>query len=120
MSDLALDDLHDLSISGDGAFTLVHDAQYVRQALEIRLKHFRGEWFRDANTGTDWWEQILGKATDLSRRAELRRRILATPLVQALTRLDLTYDHARRITSVEFEVQLETGEPLEARFEVTS
>lgn len=118
MSDLALDAAGDLALT-DGRLSLAYDETYVRQSLEIRLKHFRGEWFRDQNAGTAWYEQILGSATDLARRAELRRRLLGTPRVEALTRLDMQLDRARRALEIDFAVQLDTGLPVEVRFEVT-
>lgn len=120
MSDLALDDSHDLVLDADDAFALVYDEGYVRQSLTVRLKHFKGEWFRDQNLGTDWYGQVLGKASDMTRRAELRRRILGTERVVALTRLDIALDRQRRVLMVDFEVQLDTGLPLEARFEVAA
>lgn len=119
MSDLALDSSGDLALTSD-ALDLVYDDDYVRQALSIRLKHFRGEWFRDQNAGTAWYEQILGNGTDLSRRAELRQRILGTPRVASLTRLNVVSDHARRSLEIDFEVQLDSGVPVEVRFEVTT
>jgi hypothetical protein len=118
MSDLALDVSGDLLLEGD-RFGLVYNAEYVKQALEVRLKHFRGEWFRDQATGTDWYDQILGNASDLARRAELRRRILGTPRVAALTRLALSPDRQRRVMTIDFEVALDTGLPVEIRFEVS-
>jgi hypothetical protein len=124
VSDLALDETGDLQLTAVGgsetALELVRDAAYVRQSLAIRLKHFRGEWFRDVNAGTDWYDQILGKATDLSRRAELRRRLLGTPGVVALPRLSLQLDGVRRSLTVDFEVQLESGESLADQFEVAT
>jgi hypothetical protein len=119
MSDIALDTSGDLLVTDD-ALGLVYDDAYVRQSLEIRLRHFRGEWFRDQNAGTGWYEQILGNATDLARRAELRRRILGAPRVAALTRLQLTLDQVRRAMTIDFEVQLDSGLPLEIRFEVSA
>lgn len=119
MSDLALDDAGDLLLTSD-ALGLVYDDAYVRQALEVRLKHFRGEWFRDQGAGTDWYGQILGNASDLMRRAELRRRILATPRVAALARLDMQLDSRRRVLEIDFEVRLDSGLPLEIRFEVAA
>lgn len=119
-ADIALDPLTgDLRLSGD-ALSLVVDADYVAQVLVIRLKHFRNEWFRDQNAGTDWYGRVLGKSSDLSRRAELRARILSTPYVRALTRLDMSLDPRTRTLTVDFEVQLDDGEPLEASFEVSA
>lgn len=112
--------LYDPGVAADpSSLGLVYDEAYVRQSLEIRLKHFQGEWFRDQNAGTDWHGRILGKASDLARRAELRRRILSAPRVAALTRLDLELDSRTRALGIEFEVQLDSGLPLEVRFEVT-
>lgn len=119
MSDIALSEDGDILLD-EGALALAYDDTYVRQSLEIRLKHFRGEWFRDQSAGTAWYEQILGKSTDLARRAELRRRILGTPRVLALTRLALTLDTVRRVLEIDFEVQLDSGLPLEIRFEVAA
>ena len=118
MSDIALTQDGDLRLD-TGRLSLVYDETYVAQSLEIRLKHFQGEWFRDQSAGTDWYGQILGNATDLSRRAELRRRILGSPRVVGLTRLQLEHEPVRRAMTIEFEAQLDTGLPVESRFEVT-
>ncbi len=118
MSDLALDDAGDLLVE-DGDLQLVLNEEYVRQSIAVRLKHFTGEWFRDQNLGTDWYGQILGDSSDLSRRAELRRRILGTSRVATLTRLGLALDAERRVLTVDFEAQLDSGAPVEMQMQVT-
>jgi hypothetical protein len=66
-----------LIVNGKLQLVLDHDAR--KQCLIIALQHFMGEFFRDQTAGTDWLGTMIGKQTDIARRAELRRRCLSVP-----------------------------------------
>lgn len=102
MSDLALDDFHDLRIS---AFDLVllDGAEAVRQQLLIKLKLWRGEWFLDTEFGTPYLQSILGKQLTLSGAlAALRQSILEVSGVRSIQELSYNYSAQQRTLSVTF------------------
>jgi hypothetical protein len=102
MSDLALDDTHDLKIS---AFDLVllDGAESVRQQLLIKLKLWRGEWFLDTEFGTPYLQSILGKQLTLSGAiAALRQSILEVSGVRSIQELSYNYSAQQRTLSVTF------------------
>jgi hypothetical protein len=116
MADIALD-VHASDIALSSArFSLVYDADYRAQRLQIALRHVMGEFFRDQSAGTDYLGAILGKSTDLSRRAEYRRRVLQVPGIAEVTRIELTLDASTRKLSGEIECVQSDGEPLEVQF----
>jgi hypothetical protein len=95
---------------------LVYDAEYRAQRLRIALHHGMGEWFRDESAGTDYYGSILGKSTDLTRRAEYRRRILQVPGIAEVTRIELALDGSTRKLSGEIECVQADGTLLEIAF----
>jgi hypothetical protein len=103
---------NDVVFSGGRAET-VHDAEARAQRIGIALRHIRGEWFLDANAGTDYFGRILGKSTDLSRRAEIRRRILEIPGVREIRAITLHVDPRTRALSGDVEVLDQTGVQLD-------
>lgn len=120
MSDFRIDPAadNDITVAG-GRFEIVTGPEARAQRISIALKHFRGEWFLDANAGTDYFGRILGKSTDLSRRAELRRRILEIPGVHEIRSMNLSIDPRTRALSGSIEVLDETGVTLDVPVEVT-
>jgi hypothetical protein len=118
MSDLRIDPTagSDLVIT-DGKLQLVTGAEARAQRIGIALRHFKGEWFLDVNAGTDHWGRILGKSSDLSRRAEIRRRVLSVPGVREITSLDLQVDPRTRALSGTVQALDITGAALEVPVE---
>jgi hypothetical protein len=99
MSDFLLDpETHDLVFTA-GKLTVVRGPQGRAQRIRIALRHVRGEWFLDQNAGTDHFGKILGKSTDLSRRAEVRRRVLSVPGVREIESIELQVDPKTRALS---------------------
>lgn len=80
----------------DGDLVLLHGSKARAQRIYVAMAHFRGEWFLDLNAGTDYFGRILGKSSDLSRRAEFRRRILGVPGVVEITTMALSLDARTR------------------------
>lgn len=119
MSDIALNFQGDLIISS-GKIGLVYDSEYRRQRVAIALKHSMGEWFRDQGAGTDYDGAIRGKSTELSRRAEVRRRVLGVPGIAEITAMDTSMDASARRWSADIQAMEVDGQPLELRFDGTA
>lgn len=115
MADIAVDDDGELIMDGP-RLTMVYDDAYIAQRLRIAFRHSQGEYFRDLNSGTDYLGSILGKSTELSRRAEIRRRCLEVPGVREVTEMNLQLDGRTRILSGTVTVIKDDGAPLEVRF----
>lgn len=100
MSDFLIDPLnHRDLVFVDGRLTMITGADARRQRADIALRHFYGEWFLDQNQGTDHFGRVLGKSSDLSRRAELRRRLLGVPGIVEVQSMTLVVDPKTRALS---------------------
>lgn len=103
----------------NGQSSLIYDDESLRQRLDCRLRLVRGEWFQDLNEGTDYFGEVLGKTTELQRRAEFRRRILGTSGVDSIAQILLEHDGATRTVSGEIVVIKDDGYPLDVQFGAT-
>lgn len=56
----------------------IDDPLAIVQAVKTRLGLWLREWYLDLEDGTPWQDGILGKGTDMTADALLRRRILET------------------------------------------
>lgn len=111
-ADFKLDEFGDLAVENND-FVLVTGSDAVRQRMQIALRHVNGECFLDRDAGTQYYEKILGKSSDLARRAEFRRRLLQIPEIREITLLDLQVDPLTRALSGEIAVIQTSGETLE-------
>ena len=107
----------DLSFDNDGKLELVYDDADLIQRLRIRLQDVKGDWFRNTEYGTDWFGSILGKRSDVVRRAEIRRVLIETVGIQSVLRLELEYAGTDRSLTVDFTVLKMDGLTLDVRFE---
>ena len=108
MSAIALDDDHDIFVTG-GQLSRVSDVDEVVQKITTKLLHYLGEWWLDLNSGVPWFESILGESSDLAEaEAILRRVITSTEGVTTLEEFeaDLSPD---RVFSVTFEASTAFG-----------
>lgn len=96
MSDLEIDRTDRDLVFREGRLTVVKSRDARAQRIFIALAHFKGEWFLDQNAGTDMFGRILGRVSDLSRRAEYRRRLLGVPGVVEVTSIALRLDPRTR------------------------
>lgn len=79
-------------IATQGQMT-VKDVDAIRQNIETRLRLFLGEYFRDINDGTPWWQRILGKQQNLAiAEHEIRTRISQTDGVVRIEEFYATYE----------------------------
>ena len=61
MTDIILTTEHDLLIESGDIFLFTELDKLTVQKVKIRLLNYRGEWFRDVNTGVPYLQQILGR-----------------------------------------------------------
>jgi hypothetical protein len=113
-ADLKLDTATGDFSFANGDIELVYDDAELRQRLKLRLEDNVGDWFRDLSAGTDWFGSILGKRSNLTRRAELSQRVLGTDGVASIQRLDLTL--SGRALTVEIEAIREEGGTIAVQF----
>lgn len=86
-----LDENGDIVTSGT---QFISERDEIAQTIKTRLRLFLGEYFRDITDGTPWFEQILGKNTNVNaREAALRNRILNSPGVIRLTSFSTNFDN---------------------------
>lgn len=96
----SLDGTGDIMTSG---IQFVTGRDEIAQTIQTRLRLFLGEYFRDITDGTPWFEQILGKATNMNaREAALRQRVANTQGVIRLTAFntDFNIDEKKYTVSV--------------------
>jgi hypothetical protein len=93
---------NDIVTSGHHQF--LYDKSQVRQDIGTRLRMFMGEWFRDVDDGTGWFQFILGTPTSISASAEIKRRISQTVGVRLIMQYNADYDRASRKYSGAVEV----------------
>jgi hypothetical protein len=95
-----------------GTLQYVTGLAAVRQAVRIRLQAFLGEWFLDTTVGTPLLQQVLGQKNPNPAvlHGVFRARILGTPGVAALQKLELTFDRRARTLRVDFVASCDFGE----------
>lgn len=83
----------------------------IAQTIQTRLKLFLGEYFRNIQDGTPWFEKILGKFENLNAvEAILRNRIVTTEGVSRLLSFSLDYDISARKLQITSFVLTQYGE----------
>lgn len=115
MSDIALNAAGDLDLTGN-KLHLVYDGDYRAQRMSIALRHRMGEYFRDQSAGTDYDGAIWSKSTELTRRAEVRRRVLQIPGIQEIVTMSTNLDRQTRRWSADIVCVQDDGTVLEQRF----
>lgn len=101
----------------NGNFVLIYDDDALIQRLRIRLQDVKGNWFRNTEYGTDWFGSILGKQSNVVRRAEIRRVLRETDGIRSVTRLELEFTSNIRDLVIDFTVLKTDGLSLDVRFE---
>jgi len=100
----------DLKIT-DGNLSLVDGTASIIQHLRIRLRFFLGEWFLDERIGIPYFERVLKKNPNRAVViATIRKVIISTPGVTAITDFDLSIDTATRIGQVSFKATTDAGD----------
>jgi hypothetical protein len=119
MSDFVInEDTGDVEVTA-GAIALTSGQDAIRQRLANQLRMVRGEWFLDANAGTDYYNEIFGKKPFIQIDNELTRAILSVDgVVEIVDTIDYNFDSTRRVLAVEFEV-ITTAGTIEFQTELT-
>ena len=111
MRTLALDPVTgDVAVSG-GQLQIADGVEALRQAIQMRLSIWAGEWFADRSVGVPYLRFLGVPGATTLAESLLRRAIATTPGVATLDRFSLTLD-ARRRARVSFEATAITGEPI--------
>lgn len=110
MRDLAVDPTSgDLVVTGD--VHAVSGRQAVAQAIGIRLKTYRGEWFLDTARGVPWFDEIMSKDPNLVATGEtLRREVSGTAGVLEVVAFSVALDRTTRTLSGSYTVTTDLGE----------
>lgn len=113
MSDLALaTNGHDLIIA-NGDLVIADGQDAIAQQLEIRLRFWFGEWFRDRQEGIDFLTFILVKNPQESIIVTLLAKVIrGTPGIVNLNTIVLNYDGSTRTMTVTFTCTCDTGKTL--------
>ena len=100
-------------INGDLVLTSDADPRgthYILQAVVMRLRMQRGEWFLDTQVGVPYREQVFVKTPDRAQiEATIQATILTTPGVLSITRFGSTFTRASRLLSISFAAQTVAG-----------
>lgn len=106
---LKLTDTDDLDFS-TGNLQIIGDAASIPQAIRLRLKFFKGEWFLDRDAGIPFFQDVLVKNPDPNvLQSVFRKALLDTPGVNAINELSLTRDAATRRLVLSFRVDTDAG-----------
>ena len=109
MSAFALDDSHDIHITG-GQLARAIGADFVVQSIETQLGLYLGEWWLNLGAGTPWFQTILISPADIANAERvLRDIILGTEGVTELVEFVGDFNTAARRFSVRFTVLTEFG-----------
>lgn len=105
--DIALDADGDIDLSSGDA-RLCDGLEAIAQHLKVRLRFIRGEWHLNTDEGVPYFEEIFEVGADL-RVVEsiIRRVVLGTAGITAITTMRLAPDYATRELAIE-DIEAET------------
>lgn len=119
MSDVALDDNHDLDIT-DAELRLVTDVdspEAIAQEQRIALQFHRGEWFLNTLVGIPYLTQVFVKNPSLAALNVLfTRAILSVPGTVELKELALNFDDDQRplrVLKIDYDSRAAEGVPID-------
>ena len=96
----ALDSNNDLQLV-NGRINIVEDGAEVVQSVRTRLQFYLGEWYLDRLKGVPWFQEILGKHSDIGNIESLiKQEITETPGFSTLTDFAMKFsdNSLRRLT----------------------
>lgn len=109
--DLAFDHKTSRFFQVAGDLVLTRDLDAIRQAVNVHLLLFRGEWFLDTSAGVPWFDRILVKSPNLKAiEAVFRSEIESVSGVTRVTAIDLTFDRSSRRLRVNWSASTDLGE----------
>ena len=109
MTDIYLDNNHDISLGSTGDLRLTVEDEKLKQRLTVYLQFLLGEWFLDTTQGIPYIQVIFeSTASDLSSvSALLRAEIKRIDGVQVINDLSIQLDRDKRELSVSLTVNSE-------------
>lgn len=108
MSAFALDTDHDIFVTA-GQLSRVTEIDEVVQKITTQLLHFLGEWWLDLNSGTPWFQSILGESPSGGEAESILKNVITNTLgVTELIKFKADIDSARAL-AVTFEAATEFG-----------
>ena len=81
---------------GQGKTNFITDINAVAQAIRTVLLLFQGEWWESVQSGTPWFQSILGHANSPAVTLLLVTQILTVPFTQSVESVTTAYDPASR------------------------
>lgn len=106
--DLALSKSGDLYLNSGGDFEIIDS---VRQAIQIKLRWFLGEWKFNEDFGTPYFQKILIKNPNIAVvEKALRDQILSVDGVTGIKSISLDEDKSERSLTVEFTASTTEGD----------
>jgi hypothetical protein len=100
--------------NGDYAINeFIVDADATVQAVETRLKLFKGEWFLNLSSGVPWYQRVFIKPAKTTEvESAIRETIIQTEGVKELLQFDLVFDSQTRKASVSFSANTIYGDDI--------
>lgn len=90
-----LDNQHDWTF-GNGFSSYASQSEAIAQCVQTRLWSFMGDWFLDLDHGLPWLEQ-MGRGVNLSEwEMRIKRHVLQTEGVSAITDYQADFDPENR------------------------
>lgn len=113
MNDIILTSEHDLFIENGDISLFLSLEELTAQKVKISLLNFRGEWFRDVNTGVPYLQSILGrKNTKDATDVILKNAILNTDNISVITGYTSSINSERKLEVV-FSATMTSGGSIE-------
>ncbi len=98
-----------LFVEGDLVFTTGVGA--TAQQCQLALLSFRGEWFANLESGTPWYEDVLGqKFVETRVRGMVRDALLAVDTVASIEDLEILFDGSTREVTISWTVLSTAGQ----------
>ena len=113
--DLKLDIDGDLAIESGDMVIITDKVAAIRQHVQIRLQMFQGEWFLDERLGIPYFQDILGKPTNINVIKSIYvEAILETPGIIEILDFNIDFDSLVRKVTISFQARVDgTDELLE-------
>jgi hypothetical protein len=114
---MALHDIYIDPVSGDidlDDFRLTSsEGEAIAQKVKVRLLTFYSEWILNKSAGTYWFERVLRKGvTKYNADQEVRKRVLETEGVRALSSFASDFDEGKRTYECSFAITTDFDEEI--------
>lgn len=87
--------------------------QLTRQRLSIRLKTFKGEWYKDSNLGLPYFQEIFGKRRKVAADLAIKNLIVSTKGILEILAYNSEIDTEKRKLNVSFKCKTLTGDVIQ-------